>query len=281
MAILGLNLGVDFRGGIVIQAKTQENVTIAEMRDRLAALELGDINVQQFGDEDTVVVRVQDQNGGEEARSAAIERVKERLEPQVVRYERTEFVGPTVGEELKRAGMLATGLALAAMALYIWFRFEWQFAAAALTALIHDVITTLGFLSLTQLEFNLGTVAAVLTIAGYSINDTVVIFDRVRETVRRYKRKAMPEMLNMAINGTLMRSLMTSTTTLLALVALAVFGGAVIRSFTYSLVWGVVIGTFSSIGIAVPMLLQLRLTPSTLVEDETTQEQQASARSTG
>lgn len=274
----GLNLGVDFRGGIVIQAETAQETTVAGMRERLAELNLGDTNIQQFGEANTVLIRVQEQAGGQEAQNEAIQRVKEHLRPQVTTYERTEFVGPKVGEELKQAGMMATGLALLAMAAYIWFRFEWQFAVAGLAALLHDVITTLGFFSITQLEFNLGTVAAVLTIAGYSINDTVVVFDRVREVVRKYKRKPMPELLNIGVNSTITRTLLTSGTTLLALIALAVFGGAVIRSFTWALIWGVLIGTFSSIGVAVPMLLQLRLSPSTLVaEDDETARQQAQA----
>jgi preprotein translocase SecF subunit len=279
--MFGLNLGVDFRGGIVIQAQTTPETTLAGMRDRLAQLDLGDTNIQRFGEAHTVLIRVQEQAGGEDAQNAAIEQVKEHLQPQVTSYERTEFVGPQVGEELKQAGMLATGLALLAMAAYIWFRFEWQFAVAALAALIHDVITTIGFFSITQLQFNLGTVAAVLTIAGYSINDTVVVFDRVRETVRRYKRKPMPELLNMAVNSTITRTVLTSTTTLVALIALAVFGGAVIRSFTWALIWGVLIGTFSSIGVAVPLLLQMRLSPSTLVqeEDETAKQQAKAAGS--
>jgi len=274
----GLNLGVDFRGGIVIQAKTTDDTSLAAMRERLAQLDLGDTNIQQFGEPDTVLIRVQEQAGGEDAQNAAIEQVKTHLQPQVTSYERTEFVGPKVGEELKQAGMLATGLALAAMAAYIWFRFEWQFAVAGLAALTHDVVTTIGFFSITQLQFNLGTVAAVLTIAGYSINDTVVVFDRVRETVRRYKRKPMPELLNIAVNSTITRTVLTSTTTLVALIALAVFGGAVIRSFTWALIWGVLIGTFSSVGVAVPLLLRLRLSPSTLVdEDDETSRQQAQA----
>jgi preprotein translocase subunit SecF/SecD/SecF fusion protein len=176
--------------------------------------------------------------------------------------------------------MMATGLALLAMAAYIWLRFEWQFALAGLVALIHDVIATIGFFALTQLEFTLGTVAAVLTIAGYSINDTVVIFDRVRETMRRYKRKAMPELLNIAVNSTLMRTALTSLTTLIALAALAIFGGAVIRSFTWGLVFGVALGTYSSVGLAVPLLMYFGVKPTSLLEEQES-EKEAAQRATG
>jgi preprotein translocase SecF subunit len=172
---------------------------------------------------------------------------------------RQEFVGPKIGDELKEAGLLATVLAMLAIGTYIWFRFEWQFGVAALIALAHDVVATVGFYALTQIEFNLATLAAVLTIAGYSINDTVVIFDRVRETLRRYKKMELIELLNRSINTTLSRTLLTSVTTLLALLALFFFGGEVIRGFTAGLIWGVAIGTYSSVGLAVPLLSYLKV----------------------
>ena len=187
-------------------------------------------------------------------------------------------MGPKVGEELKRAGLLATVLAMLSIGVYIWFRFEWQFSVAALAALVHDVVATIGFFSLLQVEFNLATLAAVLTIAGYSINDTVVIFDRVREMLRRYKKLAIPELLNGAINRTLARTLLTSITTLLALFALFLFGGEVIRGFTIGLIWGVFIGTYSSIGLAVPILSLLNLRRSSGGEAEP--EKEAAAGST-
>jgi preprotein translocase SecF subunit len=280
-AVQGLNFGVDFRGGILMEVRTKaETADIADFRNRLNGLNLGDVTIQRFGEPDTVLINIQEQEGGTEAQAAAIERVKATLDDVVESYRRTEFVGPKVGEELKQAGILATALALAAMAVYIWFRFEWQFAVAGLVALIHDVFATIGFFALTQLEFNLGTVAAVLTIAGYSINDTVVIFDRVRETMRRYKRKAMPELLNMAVNATLTRTVLTSGTTLIALIALAIFGGAVIRSFTWGLIWGVMIGTFSSVGLAVPLLMFLGVKPSTMSTGEES-EKEAAERAAG
>jgi len=279
VAVAGLNLGVDFRGGIVMEVRTKAaEADVQELRERMAELNLGDVSIQTFGAPNDVLIRIQEQTGGEDAQAAAIERAREALDDVVEDYRRTEFVGPTVGEELQRAGMLATVLALGAMAVYIWFRFEWQFALAALIALVHDVVTTLGFFAVTQLDFNLGTVAAVLTIAGYSINDTVVTFDRVRETMRRYKKQRMEKIVNIALNGVLIRTLLTSLTTLAALVALAAFGGPVIRSFTWALIWGVVIGTYSSVLLAAPLLIYLGLKPSTLAETESDKE--AAARVT-
>jgi len=253
-AFNGLNLGVDFRGGTLIEVRTDGPADLSALRDRLGGLGLGEVTLQEFGRPADVLINVQRQEGDEAAQLAAIERIKTELGDTVAEYRRTEFVGPKVGGELREAGALATGLALLGIALYIWFRFEWHFALAALTALVHDIIATIGFFALTQIEFNLATLAAVLTIAGYSINDTVVIFDRVRETLRKYKKLAVFELLNMSLNATLSRSLLTSLTTLIALAALSVFGGEVIRGFTLGLIWGVTIGTYSSIGLAVPML---------------------------
>jgi preprotein translocase SecF subunit len=280
-AIQGLNFGVDFRGGILMEVRTKaETAEISAFRNTLDDLDLGDVTIQRFGEPDTLLINIQEQEGGAEAQQAAIERVREVLDPRVAEYRRVESVGPKVGEELKRAGMMATGLALLAMAAYIWLRFEWQFAVAGLIALAHDIAITIGFFAVTQLEFSLGTVAAVLTIAGYSINDTVVIFDRVRETMRRYKRKTMPDLLNIAVNSTVSRTLLTSVTTLIALIALAVFGGAVIRSFTWGLIFGVLIGSYSSVGLAVPMLMALGVKPSSLSE-EAESDKDVAQRATG
>ena len=265
--VQGLNFGVDFRGGTMIEIKTNGPADLNELRDRLGALNLGEISLQEFGAEDDVLINVQRQEGDEQAQADAIRIIKETLGDTVAEYRRTQFVGPKVGEELKKDGMIATALALLGIGLYIWFRFEWHFGAAALVALIHDVVATVGFYSLTQIEFNLATLAAVLTIAGYSINDTVVVFDRVRETLRKYKKLPMTELLNRAINSTLSRTLLTSVTTLLALLALYVFGGEVIRGFTAGLIWGVLIGTYSSIALAVPMLLYMNLRASSLELD--------------
>jgi preprotein translocase SecF subunit len=255
LGVKGLNFGVDFRGGILMEVRTDGPADLSDLRARVGALGLGEVTLQEFGEPTDVLINIERQQGDEAEQVAAVERVKEAIGDKVVDYRRVEFVGPKVGEELKEAGLLATVLALAAIAAYVWFRFEWQYAAGALLALLHDVIGTIGFFSLTGLEFNLASVAAVLTVAGYSINDTVVIADRVRENLRRYKKAPLPEVLNRSINETLSRTIITGLTTLIALIALSLFGGEVIRGFSLALVWGVVIGTYSSIGIAVPLLL--------------------------
>ena len=252
--VQGLNLGVDFRGGTLIEVETTQGVTIGELRDSLSGLPLGEVTLQEFGDPHDILINLAKQPGAESEQIQAINMVKEVLGDRVVEYRRTEFVGPKVGEELKLAGALATIFALLGIGAYIWFRFEWQFSLAAIAALAHDIIATIGFFALTQIEFNLATLAAVLTVAGYSINDTVVIFDRVREMLRKYKKLAVVELLNQAINRTLTRTLLTSITTLLALGSLFLFGGEVIRGFTMGLIWGVLIGTYSSVGLAVPLL---------------------------
>jgi preprotein translocase SecF subunit len=258
-ATQGLNLGVDFRGGILIEVETKEPADLAALRRRLGGLGLGQVTLQEFGAANDILINVERQEGDEKQQIKAIEAVKTELGGLVAEYRRVEFVGPKVGGELKQAGLIATVLALLGIGLYIWFRFEWQFAAAALAALIHDVVSTIGFFALTQIEFNLATLAAVLTIAGYSINDTVVIFDRVRETLRKYKKLPMLELLNLALNATLSRTVLTSVTTLIALGCLFLFGGQVIRGFSAGLIWGIVIGTYSSIGLAVPLLSFMNL----------------------
>ena len=254
----GLNFGIDFRGGTLMEIRTDGPSNIPAIRSTLSRLGLGEISIQEFGTETDVLVRIQRQDGAEREQLAAIEAVKAALGPDV-EYRRTEFVGPTVGEELKRAGALAVGLALLSILLYIWFRFEWQFGVGAIVALSHDIITTIGLFALIQHEFNLATVAAVLTIAGYSINDTVVVYDRVRENLRKYKRMDLAEVFNMSINETLSRTTMTSVTTLLALLAIYLFGGEVLADFALAMIWGVCIGTYSSIFIAVPLLLYVNL----------------------
>ena len=236
-AVIGLNLGIDFRGGILIEARNSQGpADIAGVRSDLGKLGLGDISLQGFGSETDVLVRVQRQDGDEAAQIAAIERITSTLGAN---YEirRTEFVGPTVGAELAEKGVLAVVCALLAIMVYIWFRFEWQFSIAAIMALAHDVLSTIGLFALTSFEFNLATVAAILTIAGYSINDTVVVFDRVRENLRRYKSYDQRAILNMSLNETLSRTVMTSVTTGLALLAIVLFGGAVLRDFALAMMW--------------------------------------------
>ena len=256
--IAGLNFGIDFKGGILIELRTPQAADIGGLRRTLSGLGLGEVALQEFGQPTDVLIRVQKQEGGEKAQIAAVEKVKAAL-GDGVEYRRTEFVGPKVGAELIEAGVTAVVLAILAIMVYVWFRFEWQFGVGAVVALLHDVITTIGVFALLQIEFNLSTVAAILTIAGYSINDTVVVYDRVRENLRKYKRTALPELLNLSVNETLSRTVMTSLTTLLALLALYFFGGEVIRGFSFAMIWGVVIGTYSSICIAVPLLLVTKL----------------------
>ena len=262
--VQGLNFGIDFRGGILIEIKTDGPANVAELRNTVGGLNLGEVQVQEFGAADDVLIRVQQQDGAEAEQLQAINIIKDALGDTVVEYRRTEFVGPTVGAELISSAIWAVLLAIGAILVYIWFRFEWQFGVGAVIALTHDVLTTIGLFAITQLEFNLATVAAILTIAGYSINDTVVIYDRVREELRRYKKLDMHALLNLAANRTLSRTFMTSVTTLIALVALAVFGGTIIRDFALAMIWGVVIGTYSSVFVAVPVLLALNLSRESL-----------------
>ena len=254
----GLNLGIDFTGGSLIEVRFKESVDLNNLRVEMNKLDLGEIQLQTIGDENDVVIRAQDKKNSNEKQTETIQVIKNSLSDKSVEYRRTEFVGPKVGGELVKAGIIAVVFSLIGILLYIWLRFKWNFALGAIIALIHDVILTLGFFSFLKLEFNLATVAAVLTIAGYSINDTVVIYDRVRETMRKYKQVTFDEVINLSLNGTLSRTLTTSLTTLLALVALFIFGGIVISSFIIALIWGVFIGTYSSLYVASPILTYLR-----------------------
>ena len=258
-SIRGLNYGIDFVGGIMLDVKMQPTSSIATLRGKLGDLGLGDVSLQEFGAPDDVLIRVQKQPGGDQAQNEAVAKVKAALSNDVLEYRRTEIVGPQVSNELFWDGIYAVSAAIFAIMVYIWFRFEWQFGFAAVVALTHDVLSTIGIFAFLGMEFNLTTVAAVLTIAGYSINDTVVVFDRVRENLRRYKTKALPELFNVSINETLSRTVITSLTTLLALVALYALGGEVIRGFSFAMIWGVVVGTYSSICVAVPLLLYMNL----------------------
>ena len=255
----GLNLGIDFKGGILLEARTsQAEADIGGLRNDLGALGLGEVSIQGFGAPQDVLIRVQRQEGDETAQIAALTKITQALGADYD-VRRTEFVGPTVGAELKEKGILAVFCALLAIMVYIWFRFEWQFSVAAILALSHDILTTIGLFAVTSFEFNLATVAAILTIAGYSINDTVVVFDRVRENLRRYKSQEQREILNISLNETLSRTVMTSVTTALALLAIIIFGGAVLRDFAIALLWGVAIGTYSSIFVAVGFLSRFDL----------------------
>ncbi len=256
--VKGMNYGIDFKGGILVEIRAEQAVDTAAMRRNLNGIGLGDVELQEFGAPTDVMIRLQKQDGGEAAQQHAVEAVKAALGPGI-EYRRTEVVGPKISEELFWDGVYAVGLAIGAILIYIWFRFEWQFGVGAIVALLHDVLATIGVFALLGLEFNLTTVAAVLTIAGYSINDTVVVYDRVRENLRKYKTKPLGELLNESINQTLSRTVMTSVTTLLALMALYFLGGAVIRDFSFAMIFGVLIGTYSSIALAVPVLLHLNI----------------------
>jgi preprotein translocase subunit SecF len=258
----GLNFGIDFRGGILIEVGMPGPADLAPMRSTLGDLGLGEVALQEFGDPANVLIRVEHQAGGEAGQLAAVNKVKTALTDRFgndISYRRVEFVGPKVSGDLLWASGQAMLYATIAILIYIWFRFEWQFAIGAIVALIHDAITTLGLFSLFGLEFNLASVAAVLTIIGYSTNDTVVVYDRVRENLRRYKAMPLPELVDRSINETLARTVMTSLTTLAALLALILFGGPVIRDFTIAMTWGVLIGTYSTVYVAAPMILHLHL----------------------
>jgi preprotein translocase SecF subunit len=263
LPLKGLNLGIDFQGGILMEVRVPgEAADLSSMRATLGGLGLGEVALQTFGEPNDVLLRVERQEGDEQAQQAAVAKVKEALSQsfgQDVSYRRVEFVGPKVSEELFRAGAEALGYSLLAILAYIWFRFEWQYGLGAVIALAHDAFTTIGVFALFGLEFNLASVAALLTIVGYSLNDTVVIYDRVRENLRKYKAMALGALLDRSINETLARTVMTSGTTLLALLALVIFGGPVIRGFTVAMIWGVMIGTYSSVYVASPILEHFNL----------------------
>lgn len=259
-ATQGLNLGIDFKGGSSIEIQSVEGeADIADIRERLGGLGLGDVQVQGFGTPEDVLIRIEAQPGGDTAQQDAVAQVRNALGTDLYEIRRTETVGPTVSGELATAGTIAVLAALAAVLVYIWFRFEWQFAVGAIIATFHDVVLTIGLYALIGLEFNLTSIAAILTIVGYSLNDTVVVYDRVREKLRKFRKMSIPDLLDLAINKTLARTFLTSVTTILALLALVIFGGEVIRGFTISMTWGVIVGTYSSIFVAAPILLFLGL----------------------
>lgn len=256
LLIKGLNLGIDFKGGILIEAKAPQTVDVPALRTELSTLNLGEIELQQFGAPTDVLIRIQRQEGDESAQMKAIQTVRDKL-GTAYEYRRVEVVGPTVGKELLHAGILATVLAMGAISLYVGVRFEWQFGVAALIATFHDVLTTVGLYSVLQLDFNLTAVAALLTLAGYSINDTVVVFDRIRETLRRQKAVNLRDIINDSVNQTLSRTTMTAGTTLLALLPLVFMGGPTLINFSAALTWGILVGTYSSIYVAAALLLYM------------------------
>ena len=249
-----LNLGIDFKGGIMIEAQFDTTPNISALRQKIDNLNIGNSEIQEFGDPQIILFKLEGNSKENQENNSIIERFKKSI-GENVDYRRIEFVGPKVGSELKMIAIKAILFSLIAMFIYIWFRFSgWQFGLGALIALFHDVISTLGFFSISQIEFNLASIAAILTIAGYSINDTVVVFDRIRENLVKSDLE-LSNLLNQSINQTLSRTFMTSVTTLLALVALYVFGGEVIKGFVSAMIWGVVVGTYSSIFIASPLIV--------------------------
>lgn len=254
----GLNFGIDFKGGTLMEVRAKSgSADLAQMRTTLGSLGLGEVQLQQFGGPADVLLRVAEQPGGDKAQQAAVDKVRGAL-GESVEYRRVEVVGPRVSGELLGWGMAGLMLAIGAILLYLWFRFEWQFALGAMIANVHDIVLTIGFMSISQVDFDLTSIAALLTILGYSLNDTVVIYDRIREMLRRYKKMPMPQLLNESINSTLSRSIITHFTVTLALLALLLFGGHAIHSFTAVMMFGVVlVGTYTSIFIAAPILIYL------------------------
>jgi len=254
----GLNFGIDFVGGTLMEVQQKTGpADLAKMRATLTGLSLGDVQLQQFGDANNVLIRIPQQPGGENAQQAAVEKVRGALGSDI-EYRRIEVVGPRVSTEFLANGTLGLVLAIIAILVYLWFRFEWQFALGAMIANVHDLVLTIGFMSLLQIDFDLTSIAALLTILGYSLNDTIVIYDRIREMLRRYKRMSMPDLLNISVNATLSRSIITHVTVTLALLALFFFGGHAIHSFTTTMLFGVVlVGTYTSVFIAAPILIYL------------------------
>ena len=264
--ILGLNFGIDFKGGTSIRSESREELDIAKYRDALSSLNLGDVTISEVfdptfeADQNVALIRIEAQDGQEAVTSEIVEKMLKTLKTDVsedISFQAVESVGPKVSGELIRKAVMAILLAIGAVLFYIWLRFEWQFALGAVSALIHDIILTVGIFSVLQIKFDLAIIAALLTIVGYSLNDTVVIFDRVRENLRKYKKKPLIDVMNLSINDTLSRTIMTSLTTLLALIALFTLGGDVIRGFVFAMIWGVIVGTYSSVFVASNILLLL------------------------
>ena len=265
----GLNYGVDFKGGTLIELRTTDNtLTIGELRKSFSKLNLGDVVVKKFGKDNDYVIKFEKKQSIEEN---FIENIKTELSNDIgniFEFRRVESVGPKVSAELLRSGVIAIALSLGAMLIYIWIRFEWQFSLGAISAVFHDVIITLGFFSLLNFEINLSIVAAVLTIVGYSMNDTVVIFDRVRENLKKYADINIFDITNISINETLSRTIITSITTLLALLSIFIFGGAILKGFSFAMILGVIVGTYSSIYIANPILVRLNVSQKTILKEE-------------
>ena len=254
ISVRGLNYGVDFKGGSMLEMQSKTGpANVGELRAKLSGIVAGTPQIQQFGNPNTVLIRIEEQPGGEKAQQEALKKVQETI-GSGYEQRRVEVVGPAVSGELRSTGLWAVVAGILAIVMYVWFRFEWQFAVGAVVALTHDVLVTAGIFSLFQFEFDLSTVAALLTILGYSVNDTVVVSDRIRENLRKFKKMELNELLNLSINETLSRTILTGMTAIAVLLALYIFGGEVIRNFNFAMLLGVVIGTYSSIFIAAPLL---------------------------
>ena len=269
LVLKGLNYGVDFKGGTLIELRTTDKtISISELRKSFTKMELGDVSVKNFGNENDFIVKFEKKDKLEEN---FIVNLKNELKKDIgdsFNFRRVESVGPKVSSELLKSGILAIALSLGAMLIYIWIRFEWQFSLGAIAAIFHDVVITLGFFSVLNLEINLSIVAAVLTIVGYSMNDTVVIFDRVRENLKKYSDIKIFDLTNISINETLSRTIITSATTLLALLSIFIFGGEILKGFSFAMILGVIIGTYSSIYIANPILVMLNVSQKTIIKEE-------------
>lgn len=256
--IKDLNYGIDFRGGIMMEIRTPAPADLSNMRHQLSNLDLGDVALQEYGSPQDILIRLEQQKGGEKSQMVAVQLIKDTLGSEI-EYRRVESVGPKVGKELVSNSIQAILWALVAMLIYIWFRFEWQFGLCAIVALAHDALTILGLYAVFDLEFNLTAIVGILITIGYSINDTVVIYDRIRENLRKYKKKPVLEIINKSINETLTRTILTSSSTLLALFSLYFFGGEVIANYSLPILVGVAVGTYSSIFLAAPLLLSFKL----------------------
>jgi SecD/SecF fusion protein len=265
-----MNYGIDFRGGSSIEVRAQQGQGDAgDIRARLNELNLGDVQVQAIGDQNEFLIRIEGQGAGDNAEQSVVAKVQSELGGDY-EFRRIESVGPTVSSELAWAGTIGVLVAMVAMLVYIWFRFEWQFGVGAILTTAHDVVMMIGLYVLLGLEFNLSSIAAVLTVVGYSINDTVVVYDRVRENLRRYKKMPIEQLLDLSMNQTLSRTFLTGITTLFALLSLYMFGGEVIASFTLAMIFGILVGTYSSIFVAGPLLILFKLRPDIFDRDEPT-----------
>ena len=259
---IGLNLGIDFKGGILLEVRTSSNISIAKIRNEISNLNIGEISIQEFGQDSDYLIRVERQEGSDNAQQIAVEAIKASLNKAFskdIEYRRLEYVGPTVSKDLVSDGIMAIIFAIIAMLAYIWFRFELPFALGAIVALVHDITLTMGLFAILGLEFNLATVAAILLIIGYSMNDTVVVYDRIRENLRKFKKMNLNDLLDKSINETLARTINTTVTTILALGALYLFGGQIIADFAFAMLWGIVVGTYSSIFIASTILVYVNV----------------------